>query len=115
VPRQELTQPRPEEDLTMSDLTSAPGHPGSQPGGQPDVTDDDRDAAALMRAVLREQEKHREGGVDPELAAPGADPEPAAPGVNPEPAGPGADPGRVRPGAAPKPAGPGEDPEHHRM
>jgi hypothetical protein len=31
---------------------------------------------AKMRAVMRASEKHREGGVDPELEAPDADPDP---------------------------------------
>jgi hypothetical protein len=98
----------------MSDLTPSPGHAGGQPGSQPDVTDGDRDAAAMMRAVLREQEKHREGGVDPELTEPGADPESPEPGADPESPGPGADPGSAGPSADHMPAGPGADPQHHR-
>ena len=54
-----------EEDLTMSDRVPAPGGAGDQSGGEPDVADDDE--FAKMRAVMRAQEKHREGGVDPEL------------------------------------------------
>ena len=57
----------------MSDGTPAPGDADEQSGSEPDVAD----AAefAKMRAVMRAQEKHREGGVDPELedADPGPD------------------------------------------
>jgi hypothetical protein len=38
--------------------------------------DDARDAA-LIRRVLRIQEQHREGGIDPELAVDDAAPEPS--------------------------------------
>jgi hypothetical protein len=44
--------------------------------GQPDVSATDE--FAKMRAVMRASEKHREGGVDPELEAPDADPDPDA-------------------------------------
>ena len=46
----------------MSDHTSEPGRTGDEPG----VPDEDREAA-MMRDVMRRQEQHREGGVDPEL------------------------------------------------
>ena len=55
-----------EEDLTMSDHTPAPGDPGGKPEGESDVLDESSEAA-MMRAVMRTQEKHREGGVDPDL------------------------------------------------
>jgi hypothetical protein len=64
-----------EEDLNMSDHTSAQGNSGDQLGSEPDVADDAREAA-MMRAVMRAQEKHREGGIDPELDEPDADPGP---------------------------------------
>jgi hypothetical protein len=37
---------------------------------------DEASEAALMREVLRAQEQHREGGVEPELDGRDADPEP---------------------------------------
>ena len=44
--------------------TSEPQPPPTEPGSaQPD----DADEAALIRKVLRAQERHREGGIDPEL------------------------------------------------
>ena len=44
-----------------------------EPGpGAPEATSE----AALLREVLREQEEHREGGVDPELDEPGGEPGP---------------------------------------
>ena len=52
----------------MSDQTPEPGNPGDEPASQPDALDE----AAMMRAVMRTQERHREGGVDPELAEPDA-------------------------------------------
>ena len=58
----------------MSDHTSEPGRTGNEPGSEPDVLDEDREAA-MMRDVMQKQEQHREGGVDPELddGASGAD------------------------------------------
>jgi hypothetical protein len=50
----------------MSDHTSDPGRTGDEPGGESGVLDEDREAA-MMRDVMRKQEQHREGGVDPEL------------------------------------------------
>jgi hypothetical protein len=50
----------------MSDRTASPEHPADQRGNEAGAADDAREAA-LMRAVMRAQEKHREGGVDPEL------------------------------------------------
>jgi hypothetical protein len=54
-----------EEDLAMSDRVPAPGDADDQPGSEPDVPDDDE--FAKMRAVMRAQEQHREGGVDLDL------------------------------------------------
>jgi hypothetical protein len=65
----------------MSDTASAQERPGGHPRSEPEVPDDDQEAAALMRAVLRAQEVHREGGVDPELAGPRADPGPDGPAL----------------------------------
>jgi hypothetical protein len=59
----------------MSDRMRAPGGPDDQRGSEPDERDDD-EMAAKMRAVMRAQERHRDGGVDPELEIPDADPGP---------------------------------------
>ena len=56
----------------MSDHTPAPGGASDKPGSEQDLTD--ADEFAKMQAVMRASEKHREGGVDPELEAPDADP-----------------------------------------
>ena len=61
----------------MSDQETTPGSSGDQPDGEPGLQDDAAEAA-MIRKVMREQERHREGGVDPELAE--ADDEDAAPG-----------------------------------
>jgi len=53
-------------DVTMSDQTPAPGGSGDERTSEPEVMDEAREAA-MMRAVMRAQEEHREGGVDPEL------------------------------------------------
>jgi hypothetical protein len=58
----------------MSDHTPEPGDPSGKPDGESDVVEESSEAA-LMRAVMRTQEKHREGGIDPDLR--GADSEPA--------------------------------------
>jgi len=57
----------------MSDRVPAP----EDAGDQPDVADDDK-IAAKMEAVMRAQERHREGGVDPELEVTDPDPGPEA-------------------------------------
>jgi hypothetical protein len=50
------------------------GDAGGEPGSEPDLSDTAE--FAKMRAVMRASEKHREGGVDPELEDAGADPGP---------------------------------------
>jgi hypothetical protein len=50
----------------MSDQASAPGGSGGTAESKPEVTAEDREAA-IMRKVMRIQERHREGGVDPDL------------------------------------------------
>jgi hypothetical protein len=62
-----------EEDLAMGVRGEAPGSSGEKPGHDPDVLDEAREAA-LMREVLRTQEQHREGGVEPGLGEMDEDP-----------------------------------------
>jgi hypothetical protein len=61
----------------MSDHRPAPEDADDQRGSEPEVAEDD-EIAAKMRAVMRAQERHREGGVDPGLEDADADPEPDA-------------------------------------
>ena len=63
-----------EEDLAMNDRVPAAGDADDQRGSEPDLSATDE--FARMRAVMRASEKHREGGVDPELEVPDADPGP---------------------------------------
>ena len=49
----------------MSDQASEPGSGGETDSG-PKMAAEDREAA-MMRKVMRMQEGHREGGVDPDL------------------------------------------------
>ena len=58
----------------MSDRTPAPGDADHQRGSEPDTSATDE--FAKMRAVMRASEKHREGGVDPELEPADGDPDP---------------------------------------
>jgi len=57
----------------MTEGTSSPGNTGPGTGSEPDAPGEDQEAA-MMRAVMRAQERHREGGVDPELDEPDAQP-----------------------------------------
>jgi hypothetical protein len=66
-----------EEDVAMGEREQAPGSSGEKPDHDPDVLDEAREAA-LMREVLRTQEQHREGGVEPELDEMDEDPRPEA-------------------------------------
>lgn len=50
----------------MTDTEPVPDEHGDEPSDQPDLAGDAREAA-MIRKVLRLQERHREGGVDPEL------------------------------------------------
>jgi hypothetical protein len=50
---------------------------GENLGHGPEGEDDAREAAA-MREILRRQEEHREGGVEPELEEPDEEPGPEA-------------------------------------
>ena len=63
-----------EEDLAVSDRMPEPGNAGDQRDSEPDLSATDE--FARMRAVMRASEKHREGGVDPELDDADADPAP---------------------------------------
>ena len=53
----------------MSERAPTPGSPGAEPNDESGEMDDAREAA-LMREVLREQEQHREGGIEPGLQDP---------------------------------------------
>ena len=69
----------------MTDTEPAPADVGDEASGQPGQLDqpglpDDAREAAMIRKVLRIQERHREGGVDPELAGDDDDPGPRASG-----------------------------------
>ena len=61
----------------MTDRTPAPGDADDRPGSEPGRADDD-EIAAKAEALMRAQERHREGGVDPELEVVEADPGPDA-------------------------------------
>ena len=50
----------------MSDQAPAAGGSGDAAESTPEVTAEDLEAA-MMRKVMRIQEAHREGGVDPDL------------------------------------------------
>jgi hypothetical protein len=71
-PGAEPENPGVEEDLAMSERKLAPGSSGDEPGKDSDVLDEAREVA-LLREVLRTQEQHREGGIEPELDSPGLD------------------------------------------
>ena len=58
----------------MNDRTPTPGDADDQHGIEPDISHTAE--FAKMRAVMRASEKHREGGVDPELEAGAEDPGP---------------------------------------
>jgi hypothetical protein len=61
----------------MTERASASDNPKDEASGESDVLDDAR-AAELMREVIRVQERHREGGIEPELDNVDADDEPDA-------------------------------------
>ena len=60
----------------MSDRMPESENAGDQRGSEPDMSDTAE--FAKMRAVMRASEKHREGGVDPELEAADEDSDPDA-------------------------------------
>jgi hypothetical protein len=55
----------------MTDRMPEPENASDHRGSEPDLSDTAE--FAKMRAVMRASEKHREGGVDPELEDPDAD------------------------------------------
>lgn len=62
----------------MGDREQAPGSGrGEEPGHGPDVLDEASEAA-MMREIMRRQEQHREGGVEPELNETDEEPGPEA-------------------------------------
>jgi hypothetical protein len=63
--------------MAMSDQASAPDASGGAANSSPEAADEEREAAQ-MREVMRMQERHREGGIDPDLDDPGADARPPA-------------------------------------
>ena len=50
----------------MSDQASVPDGSGGAADSSPEAVAEEREAA-MMRKVMRMQERHREGGVDPDL------------------------------------------------
>jgi hypothetical protein len=61
----------------MGERGQAPGSSGGKPGDGPDALAEDREDA-LIRKVLRAQEQHREGGLEPGLDETDDDPGPGA-------------------------------------
>ncbi len=61
----------------MSEQASTPDSSEDEATGESGVLDDAR-AAELMREVVRMQERHREGGIEPELDNVDGDHEPDA-------------------------------------
>jgi hypothetical protein len=67
-----------EEDPAMGERDQVPDSgSGAEPGHGPEVSDEAREAA-MMREILRRQERHREGGVDPDLDDRDEEPRPEA-------------------------------------
>jgi hypothetical protein len=52
--------------MAMSDQASAPDASGGAANSSPEAAAEEREAAQ-MRQVMRMQERHREGGIDPDL------------------------------------------------
>jgi hypothetical protein len=63
--------------MAMSDQASVPGASGGEADSTPEAAAEEREAAQ-MRKVMRMQERHREGGVDPDLDDGEADTGPGA-------------------------------------
>ena len=62
----------------MSDQAPAPDGSGGEAGSGTEVTAEEQHEADMMRKVMRMQERHREGGVDPDLDDTDADAGPGA-------------------------------------
>jgi hypothetical protein len=56
-----------EETAVMSEPEPSTASPDAELSGEPDLPEAAREAA-MVRKVIREQERHREGGIEPELA-----------------------------------------------
>jgi hypothetical protein len=62
----------------MGEREPAPdGGSGEKPGHGAEAIDEDREGA-MMREIMRQQERHREGGIDPDLDETGEEPGPEA-------------------------------------
>ena len=61
----------------MDEPEQPPGSQGEKPRQVPGAEDEAREAV-LMQEILRRQEEHREGGVEPELDETNEDPRPGA-------------------------------------
>ena len=61
----------------MGEPEQPPGSAGEKPGQDPGAENEGREAV-LMQEILRRQEQHREGGVEPELDETNEDPRPEA-------------------------------------
>ena len=61
----------------MSDQAPVPGSSGDEADGRTEVAAEDREAE-MLRKVMRMQERHREGGIDPDLDDTDADAGPGA-------------------------------------
>ncbi|MGO8955865.1 MAG: hypothetical protein ACLQFR_00610 [Streptosporangiaceae bacterium] len=59
----------------MGDPEPRAGDSENAVDGQPDPQDPAREAA-LIQEVIRAQERHREGGIEPELGSPGGESDP---------------------------------------
>jgi hypothetical protein len=59
-------------EVAMSDQAPTPRGSGGAEESRPEVAAEDREAA-MMRKVMRMQERHREGGGDPDLDEADAD------------------------------------------
>jgi hypothetical protein len=60
-------------ELAMTDRTPEPGNAADPYGSDPDMSHTAE--FARIRAVMRASEKHREGGIDPELEDEDEDPD----------------------------------------
>jgi hypothetical protein len=73
-----LRSPGLEEDLVMGEREQAPGSGSGEKSGHGPEEMDEAHEAAMMREIMRRQEQHREGGIDPELDETDEEPGPEA-------------------------------------